>query len=176
MKILVQWALPTPEDWQELDSSQWSKLPKGPVPSDILSVTDTTKQWIHGINIQGVLFSGFDHYAIENITGGIVVSCWNDDTVDWVGDFFAVEWMFLEPALDVNINKINTRQTCKFYAENQERRDFNLGIVECEGVFLWSEFKAPPANVTRHGVWVTDILNEDLISAQSNHGWKEWVI
>lgn len=175
MKILVQWAKSTPEDWYELDSSQWSKLPQRPVPSTLLSTVDTTEGWIHGLNIQGLVFNGFDHYAVQEITDGIRVTSWNDDDDDWLNDHWALVWDLLEPAHDVKINNVNTRQAITIYAEKQERLDIYADVVECVGRLPWKDFKAPPTNVIRHGVWVEETLNDNLIAAQTRHGWTEWI-
>ncbi len=65
MKIFVQWSTLDPEDWQEIDSSDWINLPQGPVPSN--HNLSNEKLWVHALNVQGIVFMSFDHYAVEDI-------------------------------------------------------------------------------------------------------------
>jgi hypothetical protein len=177
MKVLVQWALASPEDWVEIDSKLWSSLPQGPVPDDLNfdHIVTSQKRWIHALNVQGIIFMGFDHYAIEDIPDGILVTCWNDDTGDWVGDRHAEVWTILEPAFDAKINKINTRQTVEIFAENRERMIRYNDIKNCIGIYPWRSFEPPSNTVTRHGIWVSNELNDRLIAERSTHGWREWL-
>ena len=81
MKVLVQWTRRNPQDWQELDSSAWSGLAKLPDPTvGQLGGQDNTIGWIFGLNVQGIMMDGADHYAIEDLPdGGLRVSRWFDD-------------------------------------------------------------------------------------------------
>jgi len=168
MKIFVQWSTLTPEDWQEIDSSEWSSLPQGPVPDN--HTLSNEKLWIHAVNVQGIVFMGYDHYAVEE---GLKVTVWNDDPTDWGGDFHAFEWFILEPALDPKIGKINTRQSFNVYIENPNRIKF-YDVRECNAIYEWKDFIYPSITNTRHGIWVPDELNEAHKSIQAVHGWREW--
>ena len=85
MRVLIQWALQGAKDWQEVDAADWPSLPFRPEPtSGELGGADDTPGWISALNVQGVTFRTWDHYAVEALpSGGVKVTTWNDDPEDW---------------------------------------------------------------------------------------------
>lgn len=175
MKVLIQWSALNPTDWEEIDSSEWSLLPKGPIPGPIDIINSNEKKWIHGINVQGVVFSGHDHYAIEDIVDGVKITVWDDDPVDWLNDYHAAEWTLLEPAFDVNVGQVNTRQSFVAYAEDLARRNAYAEIDICISSNNWNKFREPAAENVKHGIWVPDALNDQHLTVVNSRGWREWV-
>ena len=183
MRVYVQWTHATPRDWVVLDVASgpnrraWERLPSKPQPSGT-ELIDDAPGWVHSLNVQGVTFSGDDHYAVEPISGGLRVTTWNDDPVDYpVGTRSAKVYEFLSPAPDARFGgQLNTRQTLTVF---DERSPSPWEGVEASGgpvvVRPWSEFVPPAASVTRHGIWLPDVLNEQHRAVQSPHGWPEWL-
>jgi len=65
MKILIQWAQRNPRDWVKIDSKDFSKLPKKPIPAQI-GGQDNQIGWLADLMVQGVTFNGFDHVAVPS--------------------------------------------------------------------------------------------------------------
>jgi hypothetical protein len=91
---------------------------------------------------------------------------------DWADDRHALEWIIYDPAYDVRINSINTRQMYKIYCENPARITLT---TECIYTGDWGSFIKPAHEITRHGIWVSDEINEQLIAARTTHSWREWI-
>lgn len=85
MKTIVQWAARNPQDWIEIDSSLWATLPSRaePTPGQ-LGGSNNQLGWINGLMVQGVVFNGADHYAVEDVVigldAGVRVTSW------WAGN------------------------------------------------------------------------------------------
>lgn len=151
MKVLVQWTEDDPQDWQEFDHSQWPTLPDDPV---------------HGLNVQGVIFEGYDHYAVEDgPEDGVVVTVWNDPTTN---DDPWQRWTILPLAPDPAFGgQLNTRQSVEWFGDASEMDAANNRLRK-RGAFR------EPAGKHRHGVWVSDDLHEQHRAARSVRGWREW--
>lgn len=174
MRVLVQWALQTPQDWVELDvqdkgagSRAWRNLPSRPEPTTgQLGGQDNIPGWVFDVNVQGVLFGGNDHIAVEPIENGVRVYAWSDDPDDGTIPTGSV-WEFLPPAPDPGHGgQLNTRQTVVRYSDRPE--------LQAIGFLPFSQFPTPPAEIIRHGVWLTDELSAAHIAARQRHGWREW--
>ncbi len=183
MKIYVQWTLATPQDWELYDSSDWRNLPKKPEPVGG-EIIDDQPGWIHGLCIQGVVFNSFDHYALWESTDpvGLVVGCWNDDPVDYpVGTRFGDFWMFEPIQPDSAIGgQLNTRQTKVTYGDPEWIADKDhINSIKMTGglarVDLWNRKPNPATPIIKHGIWVSDALNDEHFAVRSVHGWHEWI-
>jgi hypothetical protein len=189
MKLLVQWATSEAADWHELDSADWPATPAKPLPIGDDPI-DAGPGWVTALNVQGVIFTSFDHYAVEEIAdGGIRVTVWNDDPDDQVlervrrvqpdqgpfpAGYYGHVWTFLPLAPDPAYGgALNTRQTFTYYAESDQpvwEHARSVGLIPRP----WPELRRPPAHIVRHGVWLTSALMARHVERQTLHGWQEW--
>ena len=178
MRVLIQWTRANPTDWEVLEmtsNTQWRGLPKKaePVGGEVI---DDTPGWVYALNVQGVEFSGYDHYSVAMNGAGLDVTIWNDDPADHPGEFRAMRWTMLLPTLDGRYGQINTRQTLTVY---DERTPSPWVGVETSGgpvtVLPWTDFGPPQANLTRHGIWVDEALRVAHEAVRTKRGWREWV-
>jgi hypothetical protein len=177
MKVLVQWTKADPENWFEFDSSiiENVSLIAKPEPTGNDTI-DNNPGWIYSLNIQGVIFTGYDHYSIEHVSSGqIKCIVWNDDEEDWPeGQKHAQEWTFNELAPDINLgNAINTNQSRVVYAQSGILHKFTSIPTENTIVEDWDEFVVP-SNFVIHGIWVNDTLASGHNITRSLRGWREW--
>ena len=212
MKVLVQYARRNPRDLEEIDAAQWAGLAKRPVPqAGELGGQDNAPGWFANVMVQGITSNGYDHVAVESLPdGGVRFSMWNDDPVDWPGQRVAHVWTILPLAPDPTFGSgdrerlldsvrndsgvtaekraeildwyndpahwpMNTHQSQVIYADNVAR-------YAGQDVRPWGEFVAPPEEVTRHGVWMTDAKFAEHLAAshvfQDNDpgawSWSHW--
>lgn len=189
MKVLVQWTRANPTDWEEYDSTQWTTIPKKPVPVGG-EIIDDDPGWIHAICIQGVVFISSDHYVVwhdQPTVGDVSVVIWNNDPVDWDGLFHAQWWIFQNPAPDpVFGGRINTRQWQQIYGEQSYTAGLPPGIIKTHPdrittVENWNKFRQRfdpdfDGPLVKHGIWVDDALNDQHKAVRTIHGWREWII
>lgn len=169
MKILIQWSLLDPIDWIELDSSEWINLVKKQIPTGLDSV-GIESGWIHQINIQSVIFAGFDHYAIED-GNPLKVICWSDDLGDEPPSYFhAREWIFHNLEFDPKLGIYNTKQSQIFYSSQK-----NIPPLQNTENKFWEEFVLPDESITRHGIWTTDELDRQHREEVSKTTWQSWI-
>jgi len=178
MRVLIQWTKANPTDWEQLamtSNTQWRQLPSKPEPVGGETIDDSPG-WIYALNVQGIEFVGYDHYSVAMNGAGLDVTVWNDDPVDHLGEFRAQAWTLLLPTLDGRYGQINTRQSLTVYDEVSpspwEGQTTTMGPVT---VLPWASFSPPQANMTRHGIWVSDTLADAHVAARSAHGWREWI-
>ncbi|MEE9140515.1 MAG: hypothetical protein V3U18_07030, partial [Alphaproteobacteria bacterium] len=177
MKIGYQWATATPQDWSDIDSKDWAKLPdKGePIGGEVI---DDTPGYVYQVNVQGVCYTG-DKYAVRDVPGtdDCEVFCINDDPEDYDPlDFYAHVWIFRPLAPDPDRGgAINTRQSHILYAAPRAfERLQAFGPVEGRILLPWSDFEYPPENLIRYGIWLPDQLSNLHRAARSIRGWREW--
>lgn len=178
MRVLIQWTRANPTDWEVLEmtsNTQWRQQPKKaePVGGEVI---DNTPGWVYGLNVQGIDFSGYDHYAVAMNGAGLDVTIWNDDPADHAGEFRAMVWTLLLPTYDARVGEINTRQSLTVY--EQISPSPWEGVTASSGpvtVLPWTDFSPPQANMTRHGIWVSDTLAAAHRAARSLRGWREWI-
>ncbi len=178
MKILIQWTTNPARGWVEMDSSQWSTLPKKPLPVGG-EIIDNTPGWIYAINCQGVIFSG-DHYCVKDLRGGgVEIITWTDDLDDRPEDeFYSLNAFLIPPGYDgdPSVKKINTRQQYNIYA-NKKIADL-LAEGVCSNRQMLGSFKdfIPPSDeLVRHGINVPDNLSEGHKKIVTIRGWREWI-
>jgi len=177
MKVFIQQASLAPKDWIELDSTMWPSLPQSPVPSED-TLESTNNFYINAVNMQGVIFSAYDHYAVIHLNDQRVdIICWDDDFEDHEGDFKAIHWMFGAPIFDEKIGKINTKQRWSGYYQSEERKqkilELQLDILDYIGD--WEEFVLPERQYIRHGIWMSDALYEAHKPVRRVVSWREWI-
>jgi len=168
MKILVQWAKSTPEDWEEIDSDDWHKLAK----KDKGAAVDDQSGTIHCVNIQGVGFTGYDHYHVESINDrGCKITAWNDDP----DGEEATIWEFLPLAPDPLVGgRYNTRQSRMVYVDKEDKRSYYLR-TEKTSVLYRSEFKEPEDKRIRHGHQTDPDTHKLYHEAAPSGGWDDWI-
>jgi len=178
VRVLIQWTRANPTDWETLDmtsNTQWRQLPSKPEPVGG-EVIDDDAGWVYGLNVQGIGFDGYDHYSVQMHGAGLDVTIWNDDPVDHTGEFRALVWTLLLPTLDPRYGQVNTRQALTVYDEVSPSpwigQTTSMGPVT---VLPWADFNPPQANMTRHGIWVSDTLADLHKGARALHGWREWI-
>jgi len=175
MRVYVQWAKATPEDWIAVDVRNTAvvrNLPKRPVPMGTETL-DNGAGWLCGLNVQGIDFSGYDHTAVEFLAGDVLrITGWQDDPDDWLpGTRYATEWTLSPPAPDPALGgRVNTVQTRRVWAEAESTTWFGGSPV-----LPWAEFAPPPTNLTIHGIWMPEDLFRAHAARRTPHGWREWV-
>lgn len=183
MRVLLQWTLATPGDWEPLelaDIRQWRQLPRRPEPVGGETI-DNTKGWLFDVNVQGVTMGGADHYSVRPAPGGgLEVIRWFDDPEEFpAGQRYAQVWSFQRPAPDARHGgRVNTVQFLTVYAEDPAMRAKWEGQATSGGpvtVLPWSAFTPPPPNLTVHGIWVSDALLQQHVAARGVRGWEEWI-
>lgn len=175
MKLLIQWSLSHPQSWTEIDSSEWTALPKKPVPSGG-EVIDDEPGWIRDVCIQGITFSPSDHVAIETIGDNVKVTSWCDDPNDYEPAKFYARVTVIHPVRpDPKLGgALNTHIETVLYAGKDElERLKNLNISDAE-LKSWDKFVKPPENITRHGIWLDDKLFEKHAALAQPVSWREW--
>lgn len=178
MRVCYQPTLAAPTDWFETDSREWHKIAKKGIPVGGETI-DGAPGWIHRGCVQGVEFAG-DHHAIEHLpNNGLRYYLWNDDPIDYPpGERFAEVWTFKTLAPDSRFNgALNTRQSRVIYADKGGRlwKVFVAnGPVENTTLLDWSLFPKPNEAITRHGIMVSDKLNEEHGKRYVPQGWRTW--
>lgn len=173
MRVLVQWATTTVTDWVAYDITRIQDvraMPKKPAPSDS-PLIDDQPGWIAALNIQGVVFTGYDHIGFGMVGGALLVYAWNDDPEDFpVGTRWGQIWTIpnLGPARGV---AVNTNISVVWYCE-PNALPVQMGLTDFQP---WSAMSFPNANNTIHGVWVSDTHWDALAAARSMRGWREWI-
>jgi hypothetical protein len=171
VKLYVQWTTDPPSDWAEMDTAAWRASPERAVVRD--AVIDGAPGWIMGLNVQGVVFNGWDHYAVTRQGREVIVTVWNDDTGDpYYTGLGAQVWRF--HPLRMRFGRFDTEQHLDIYTDNAERaaiwrtRSTSGGPVT---VHPWADFVQPDPRDVRHGIMVEDQLYYDHRDARTPHGW-----
>ena len=172
MRVLIQWATNPAQDWVETDCSAWATLSKKPIPAAGRGLRDDDlgdDGWIMAVMVMGTVIQSYDHYALEPAPeDGCKVTVWNDDTEDFSEPYGEV-WTFLPAAQDSDIGgRYNTRNWAAVYSDSSDKRRDSMEFHP------WSEFNVPSAGVTRHGVWVSDVLYLSHQETRQLHSWREW--
>lgn len=177
MRLYVQWVKAVAEDWQPIDLSSnpraWRDLPKKAKPVST-SLLDLAAGWVSALNFQGVVFEGYDCYAVVPITNGLRVTVWNETTNPLEQE--AQVWDVLTLAPDSRFGgALNTRQSRTIYASAEARANWPES-VELTTFRPWAEFTPPQAVVTRYGKSAPDLLWEQHRTVREHHSWREWAI
>ena len=179
MKLLIQWTTDPPTDWVEHEITKavdLRKLPDKGVPTGG-EIIDSAPGWVAAVNLQGVIFDGWDHYHGDLVGTGLQVTVWNDDAADpSFTVYMAQQWTFLIPKHDPIIVGPNTDQLLTVYDDRTpspyEGQTTSGGPVT---VLPWSSFTPPDDAFVRHGINVEDAYWDQIRAARTTHGWREWV-
>lgn len=186
VKVNVQWALQNPRDWDVVDSSVWSSQPTksdpiGDVSIEGLAIGDSllnnVKGYIFALNVQGIVFNWYDHYAVESLPGsaGVVVTVWRDNPILFPEGWKQAEvWTILNLAFDPRVGQNNTVQSFVLYAQPDIYDVWqSRGLPENGELRTWDEFVAPSTTITKPGVYVSDTKWTQHLDAQTLRGWRD---
>lgn len=187
MLLYVQWTKAAPEGWVSIDLTDpraWRNLAKKAEPSGGEAV-DNSPGWPFALCLQGIDFSGFDHYSAgalnDAILGkGVRVIVWNDDPEQFTPlERYAMVWDLYEPAPDPSVaGGVNTRQKLTVYTDDPRLVTAYAVVTTTLGPVVvrpWSEFVKPREQDTKHGIQVSDQLAAAHTALRVRHGWREWV-
>jgi hypothetical protein len=169
VRILIQWALSQPKNWDSIDSSKWSNTPVKADPTNRSDLQlDNSKGWINKLCVQGVEFVG-DHYCVEHVAPDeIKVIVWTD-----TDDHYAHVWTFKTLRPDPKFwGAINTNQKKIVYCEPGSKRWNNTEKSNID-VKPWDSFVIPTKDV-RHSKPLSDEEYLEHEGKLSKHGWREW--
>jgi len=178
MRLYIQYARTTPQDWVQYDivnASDYGNIPDKGVP-DGGSVLDDTDGWVYAINVQGCQWFGWDHFSGDISGDGLVVIVWNDSGT-------AEEWTFLSPKHVPFEARTNTDQALTVYTDDQSVIDKYTGQTTASPtgvgrpvvILPWASFSAPsPAARRRHGFPLDAGQEAAHQAVQTLHGWQEW--
>ncbi|KKL49361.1 hypothetical protein LCGC14_2316260, partial [marine sediment metagenome] len=188
MKVCYQPTLARPKDRVEIDSADWHLTPKRSVPVGG-EVIDQQPGHIHEVCIQGMSSTG-DHHVVKDLPNGeCLLTSWTNDPDDDPGHpsarptdplehwFHAQEIHFRPLAPDSKLGgAINTNISRVIYGGKGFLGDWNKRIGPVKNTILkpWSDFILPPENITRHGIWVPDKLEELHKEVRSLADWRAW--
>ena len=187
MKVYVQWAQTKPQDWQLVDSTNYSLLqstndPVGDIDAEGNPCGDSMltvqKGLIYAVNVQGVTFNTCDHYGIEDFDAGVKLTCIMDDPVWYPAGSYRIAkvWTFMPLAFDPKVGKMNTVQSWVIYAESDAIEYYKqFGYEIGKELFYWADFIPPEAQYIRHGIYLSDAGRDEHEAALTMHGWREWV-
>lgn len=175
MKLLIQWTTKEPINWIEIDSNDFKDLPKLPEPTGTETI-DNNPGYIFQINIQGLMFAGFDHYAVIDLGGFTRVVCWSDDPGDTAQGYtpsdyrHARVWNIYPLIYDQKLKSMNTLQEQIIYGPTTHE---NVDAVK----YSWEAFVPPNDIYVRHGIWVSEELNtahREVVDTSLKSGWRAW--
>lgn len=163
MRVLVQWARSRGCDWDEIDSREWTLSPFRDDPTGRDLSVDDGPGWVAALNVQGVCFEGYDHYAVEHLDDETVrVVAWTDTGPQCIAHVWTIKPLACDPIFG---GAYNTRQQQIVYTDDPapwSDRD----------VRPWSDF-VPPVGV-RHGKMLPDDLWDAHRRSRRPAGWREW--
>jgi hypothetical protein len=174
VRVLVQWARDAARDWEPVDSRDWAATPSKLDPTGSSPALDAAPGWVCALNVQGVVFSGADHYAVEHLGEETIrVTRWFDDPRDYgPGERYADVWVIETLAPDPHLGGAwNTRQSRTLYAEPH-------AVTRLERVGLkpkpWADFVPPQGAAVRHGKGMPDHVYAAHKASRKTHGWRTW--
>lgn len=173
-KIYVQWAQSGIPDWSLLNSGTWNNQPTKVDPvGDTTSLTgigdsllNTQKGWVFAVNVQGVTFTYYDHYAIQENGTSVTVTAWRDDPLLFpVGSRQADVAVINSLKFDAKVGQDNTDQTFAFYREGNQ---YTGGVNQLP----YANFVPPDSSTVKPGIFLSDDLYYQFIAAQTAKGWR----
>ena len=187
MNVYLAWAAADPVGYEALDvtkSQDIRSLPNGGEPTRAFdpAIDGNEKKWLVGVNVQGVDIIGFDHIGPSiGADGRILITAWNDDPADWPNPW-GITWSFANPRIDPRVGVMNTEQYLTIYETIPGQSGYTAASSTTGGpvtVLPWADFIAPgPANLVRHGIWITDPVLWELHLVrmrQTRPGWREYI-
>lgn len=188
MRVDVQDALLTPENWRSVDSRDYGNEPAKPAPVGG-EIIDGQKGWGCRLCVQGIRFTS-DHNAVKHLIDGCEVTSWSDDPDDeqdhplWSPNDPQEWWFrahvvrFRDLAPDPNLGgAINTNTTRILYAGRRIKEEWEKKSPQGYHNLIirpWEEFIPPAPNITRHGIWLPDDLHAAHEKILSRQNWRAW--
>jgi hypothetical protein len=192
-RVRIQWATNPPGNWTTIDvtptgagAQAWGNQAKKAKPAGGETIDDQPG-WVMAVEVDGVLFEGFDHYAVSPGSGQgrrVTVTGWNDDVgppddPETANYRWGQVWHFHQHRPDPRFRgQMNTHQIAAVYAEDTEHmaqffpQSTSGGEVQ---LLPWSEFPFPPQPLVRHGVWVRDrSLHLEHLGSRDPVDWHDW--
>lgn len=181
MDVYYQMALAHPlEDWGYCQSHEFQNLPSRPLPDGTETINDAPG-YVSAINIQGMIFSGYDHYSVVPIGDGECRAvCWIDDDEGREAypfeQWYAREWIFRPLQPNMELGGAYTPKHSQIVYANSTIKDYYAGIgpVENTTVRDWSDFIPPSSQSIRHGVWLSDELHGEHEVRRPMRRWEQW--
>ena len=184
MKLFVQWALSNPKDWDLVGTNVWASQqtkanPVGDVSVEGIATGDSQlnaqKGWIFAINVQGVTYDWYDHYAVQSTPDTITVSAWRDDPILFPdGQKQADVGIFRNLKFDPKAGQDNTDQSFVIYAQPDRYQYWvDRGVPSNTTLKTWAEFVLPATADTKHGIYLSDAKWEEHVNARTQKGWRE---
>lgn len=171
MKALIQWARNNPSNWEWIDTSEWSSLPRKGSPSSGSSV-NASSGWISALNIQGLVFEGADKIAVlDNPDGSVDVWLVNNDPRSWgTADRYArhVTIHPLQPDSELG-GAVSTKMVQTIYTDSSV-----FSAQPTTTIRPWASIVMPDETLFRYGVMMNDTLFQQHQRLQTLHGWREW--
>lgn len=174
MRVSIQWATVPPKDWIDYDLNTRADirtLPRKPVPVGD-EVLDDQPGWLCALDVQGVLFSGYDFIAIDLLPSGeLRVAGWFDDLEeDWQRDGrWMTVWRF--PADPADNLRSENAQSRDVYAETAAKVQADGGKTRRQ----WANRPLWRDDQTLYGIWLSDELFQDHVQIRSYRGLTDWL-
>lgn len=172
MRALIQWARSNPLGWEEMDSADWAMLPDKRASANRSVNADAG--WVNALNVQGMVFEGYDRVAIvDNGDGSIDVWCVNDDAAaGWDAATRYMRHVQIRPLrVDDSLGgAINTDMNQTIYSDDPVFAPSENTVVR-----PWGAASGVPADsLFRHGVMLANGLYAAHTAAQELRSWREW--
>ena len=165
MRILYQPSQSNPADYVQVDSRDWASIGQFP---------------LHALSVQGLVFEGPDHYAVNDLgNGSIQVMVWHD-SADWPDGFKwarVVTIRSLFPSLDPRLgNAYTTHHDHVIYAQAGIMPQFRQAYLGNPQVDLrdWTDFDPTLAVNPQSGVWRTERLHLAHQAVRNTPQWRSW--
>lgn len=172
MRVLIQWARANPIGWEEIDSSDWVTLPDKRTQAN--RSVNANAGWVNALNVQGMVFEGFDRVAVvDNGDGPIDVWCVNDDAnAGWDTATRYMRHVQIRPLrADIALGgAINTDMNQTIYSDDPVFAASENTVVEPWG----AASGVPDDSLFRYGVMLGDGLYAAHTAAQELRSWREW--
>jgi hypothetical protein len=182
MEVLVQWTHNKPGSWESVDSSKWKDVAFRPEPdgSELTSkylLKDDSDGYVYALNVQGVVFAGYDHYAVEDLLSGETqVTGWNNDLDDGYPKdcFHAWQWRFRPIKRDEKLGlAMNTDQSLQVFCQSGYLKKY-LDEDRAKEALPWEKFSPPPPDLTRHGTIIEGAIAKAHTETRQIVGYENW--
>lgn len=182
MRVWIQWATATPSDYVMYDLGQGANavrdLPTRAEPPGGQGTValDETLGWVAALNVQGIVFSGYEHYgmAYNRQARILTIGAWNDEPADNSWGPYMTSWTLEFPRNDPQLNAINTVQARAIYVEPASEY---ATWLTAQGIpwLDWATRPAFPTQAIRHCPWLSDEQYAAHAAVRNEHVWDEWI-
>lgn len=180
MHLYCQWTTDPPRDWIRYGSvEKLLKVKPKPKPhvdhvqGRLIEEFDNQPGWVHALNVQGIVFSDYDHYVVEQLDEVCRITVWNDDIQDWADRRMAIRIDCLPIAVVNGI--LNTRMSRTHWSTPDFVEQWTKGgRVRLDFPWHdWSEFVEPTGR-RYHGIWTSQEMHVAHRRIRAIHRWREW--